>query len=61
MASWYELDSAPPDPTEEEVDVNSNDDIQPSPLPNDNASSIELGRPHEPSRDLDSEFGVRPE
>ena len=44
-ASWHEPDLAPFGPTEEELDVHLDDDIRPSPLPKDNPSSTELGRP----------------
>ena len=38
---------APSDPIKEEFNVNSDEDIQPSPLPKDKASSIELSGSHE--------------
>ena len=49
-ASWYEPDSTPSGPNEEELDVNMDDDIQPSPLPKNNPSSIQLSGPQEASR-----------
>ena len=48
-ASWYKPDSTPSIPTKEELDVNSDDNIQPSPLPKDRPSSIELTGAQEPS------------
>ena len=45
-ASWYEPESAPSKPTEEELGVNSDDNIRQSPLPKDSPSSIELSAPH---------------
>ena len=42
---WYEPDSAPSEPTEEELDVNSYDDVWPSPLPKEGSSSTKLSGP----------------
>ena len=47
-ASWYEADSAPSEPTKEELDVNSDDYIHPSPIPNEGPSSTNLSGPQEP-------------
>ena len=47
--SWYEPDSTPSKPTKKELDVNSDNNIRPSPLPKDSRSSIELSGWHEPS------------
>ena len=49
--SWYEPYSIPSGPTEEELEVNTKDDIRPSPSPKDRPSSTELSRSHETSND----------
>ena len=49
-ASWYEPDSTPSGPTEEELDVNMDDDIQPRPLSSEIPSSNTMSGPQEPPR-----------
>ena len=56
--SWYEHDSTPSGPTEKELDVNTSDDIQPSPLPKDDPSSIEESDSDVSAPALDNEFAV---
>ena len=48
-ASWYEPDSIPSGPNEEELEVNTNDDIQPRLIPSESPRSTEISGPHEPS------------
>ena len=51
LASLYEPDLAPSKPIEEELEVNSDDDIRPRPLPKDTPSSTELSGPHDSTSD----------
>ena len=49
LASWYKPDATPSDPIDEELNANSDDDIQSNPLPKDCPSSNELSGQQEPS------------
>ena len=64
-ASWYKPDATPSDLTEEELNVNSDNEIRPSPPPKDNPSSTELIGPHEstsrPNTKSDKVKGKMPE
>ena len=46
-ASWYELDSTPSDPTEEELEITTNDDIQLRPIPSESPISTMMSEPQE--------------
>ena len=47
-ASWYKVDSTLSEPSEEELDVNSDDDVRPLPIPLESPNSTMMSGPQEP-------------